>query len=179
MVGMKIAMRDLEIRGAGDILGIQQSGQISSIGFHLYCKLLKRTIDAMQKKIPPSFCETKMEFNYDARLPDEYINETSLRMELYHRLGEATSFGDVDEILKEIKDRFGPPPPQVLWLYHLTRLQVFASQHQITLLKFETHTFRMEQKQGTQQTKKTFPLPRFKQPEDLEKHVLFLCLKIR
>lgn len=166
--GMKIAMRDLEIRGAGDILGTQQSGQISAIGFHLYCKLLKRTIDAMQKKIPPSFCETKMEFAYDARLPDDYINESSLRMEIYHRLGEASSFEEVEEILKELKDRFGSPPSQVLWLYHLTRMRVFASLHQISLLKFEAHTFQIER----HNTKKIFPLIRTKKPEELEKHVL-------
>ncbi len=88
--GMKIAMRDFEIRGAGDILGTQQSGQISSIGFHLYCKLLKRAIDALKQNSSPSFTETKMEFSFDACLPEDYINETSLRMEIYHRLGEAS-----------------------------------------------------------------------------------------
>ena len=70
--GMKIAMRDLEIRGAGDILGVEQSGQISSIGFHLYCKLLKARHRCSQKKTRPSFNETKMEFPYDAASPELY-----------------------------------------------------------------------------------------------------------
>ena len=70
-------MRDLEIRGAGDILGVQQSGQVSSIGFHLYCKLLKKAIDAIKHNRSPSFTEVKMEFSYDASLPESYINETS------------------------------------------------------------------------------------------------------
>jgi transcription-repair coupling factor (superfamily II helicase) len=170
--GMKIAMRDLEIRGAGDILGTQQSGQISSIGFHLYCKLLKKAIEALKKKSSPSFTEAKMEFSFDASLPEEYINETSLRMEIYHRLGEAISLEDVDAILAELKDRFGPYPSQVLWLYHLTRLRLFASAHYFTLLKFENLTFTAERQSGKTLVKKTLPLPRTKKPDELEKQVI-------
>jgi transcription-repair coupling factor (superfamily II helicase) len=170
--GMKIAMRDLEIRGAGDILGTQQSGQISSIGFHLYCKLLKKAIEALKKKSSPSFTETKMEFSFDAGLPEEYINETSLRMEIYHRLGEAVSMEDVDAILAELKDRFGPYPPQVLWLYHLTRLRLFASAHHFTLLKFENLTFTAERQSGETLVRKMIALPRTKKPDELEKQVI-------
>lgn len=176
--GMKIAMRDLEIRGAGDILGTQQSGQIASIGFHLYCKLLKRTIDSLRKKTTPSFAETKMEFSYDARLPEEYVNETSLRLEIYHRLGEASTFDEVDAILAELKDRFGPPPPSVIWLYHLTRIRIFASQRYFTLLKFESYTFTAELQKGKVSLKKTLPLPRTKNPADLEKEVLRLLKEV-
>lgn len=170
--GMKIAMRDLEIRGAGDILGTQQSGQISSIGFHLYCKLLKKAIDALKKKSAPSFTETKMEFSFDASLPEKYINETSLRMEIYHRLGESISSEEVDAILAELKDRFGPYPPQVLWLYHLTRLRLFASTHHFILLKFDNVTITAERQSGKTLVKKTFPLPRTKKPDELEKQVI-------
>lgn len=162
--GMKIAMRDLEIRGAGDILGTQQSGQIAAIGFHLYCKLLKRTIDALKKECNPSFTETKMEFSYDARLPEHYIPEVSLRLEIYHRLGDATSLEEVDAILAELQDRFGNYPPQVIWLYHLTRIRTLAAQKQISLLKFNTHTLTIEHPKG----KKVLTLPHFKKPADLE-----------
>lgn len=172
--GMKIAMRDLEIRGAGDILGTQQSGQISNIGFHLYCKLLKRAVDALKKKSSPTFTETKMEFSFEASLPETYINETSLRMEIYHRLGEAISEEDTDAILAELKDRFGPYPPQVLWLYHLTRLRLFASAHHFTLLKFENVTFTAERQSGKTLVKKTLPIPRTKNPQELEKQVIEL-----
>lgn len=172
--GMKIAMRDLEIRGAGDILGTQQSGQIAAIGFHLYCKLLKRTIEALKKQTAPSFTETKMEFTFDARLPDIYINETSLRLEIYHRLGEALTLADVDELLAEIQDRFGPCPPQVLWLYHLTRVRVLAAQHKITLLKFQKHTLEIEMPHGKEVKKQLFTLPKITEPADVEKE----CTKI-
>ncbi len=174
--GMKIAMRDLEIRGAGDILGTEQSGQISTIGFHLYCKLLKRTIDSLQKKTVPSFVETKIEFPYDARLPEEYIGESSLRLEIYHRLGEALSFEEVEEILKELKDRFGPIPEQVIWLYHLTRIRIFAMMRNIILIKIEKFTFTTEWQKGKNSLKKSFPLTKFKRPEELEK-LLFNTLE--
>jgi len=87
--GMKVAMHDLEIRGAGNILGMEQSGQVSSIGFHLYCKLLKRAILTMQGKAPPTVVDTKIEFLADARIPEEYVNEWHLRMAIYQQLGEA------------------------------------------------------------------------------------------
>ena len=171
--GMKLAMRDLEIRGAGDILGVQQSGQVSAIGFHLYCKLLKRAIDSLKKKRPISFNETKLEFPFDARLPETYINEFSLRMELYHRLGEASTYPEIDELLAEIQDRFGPPPPPVLWLYRLTRLRAFAAANHFTLLKFNGLTFFAEQQKGKLIEKKTVLLPKkIQTPETLETHVI-------
>ncbi len=169
--GMKIAMRDLEIRGAGDILGTEQSGQVSAIGFHLYCKLLKRTIDAMSKKSTPTFYETKMEFPFRALFPDNYIAEPSLRMELYHRLGETSSPGEVDTILDEIKDRFGEPPPEVLWLYHLTRLRLFASAHHFVLLKFDSRTLHTERQVGQETEKRRLFYQATNDPAALEKEV--------
>jgi transcription-repair coupling factor (superfamily II helicase) len=166
--GMKIAMRDLEMRGAGDILGVQQSGHIASIGFHLYCKLLKRTIAALQTHKDPSFHETKLEFPYNACLPDTYLPETSLRLEIYHRLGEVTSLKETDDILDELKDRFGTPPPPVLFLHHLTRIRLLASQKRYTLVKFGTHTLHTEKYQGKELLKETHTLKKFTSPQELE-----------
>ena len=172
--GMKIAMRDLEIRGAGDILGVQQSGHVSSIGFHLYCKLLKRTVEALKKKLEPTFLDTKMEFPYDARLPEDYIHETSLRLEIYHRLGETTTLEEVDSLFEELKDRFGKPPTPTIWLYHLTRIRTVAAQKRYTLLKFNSHTLDTEQQTAKGSLKKTFSLKSFKGSAELEKLVLSL-----
>lgn len=172
--GMKIAMRDLEIRGAGDILGTEQSGQVSTIGFHLYCKLLKRAVDALKKKQEPTFFETRMEFPYDARLPEDYIPETSLRLEMYHRLGDTLTTDEVDALYHELKDRFGTPPLPVLWLYHLTRLRTLAAQKRYSLLKFNSHTLETEQLTPRGPIKKIHPIKSFKSPADLEKHVLTL-----
>ncbi len=166
--GMKIAMRDLEIRGAGDILGTKQSGHISSIGFHLYCKLLKRAIDALHKNLPFNFSETKMEFPYDATLPDSYISESSIRLEIYHRLGEAIALSDVDKIYLELQDRFGKPPPQTTWLHHLTRIRIFANQKHYTELKFSKRTLTAIRESGKQ---KILALPKITDPATLEKHL--------
>lgn len=171
--GMKIAMRDLEIRGAGDILGVQQSGQVSAIGFHLYCKLLKKAIDALKNKTAVSFNETKMEFSYDARIPESYIYEVSLRMEIYYRLGEANRLEEVDELWNELKDRFGPPPLPVLWLYHLARIRVVASSHHYTSLQFQQLSFIAEQQKGKEIKRQTILLPKKVQsPKELEEYVI-------
>jgi transcription-repair coupling factor (superfamily II helicase) len=168
---MKMAMRDLEIRGAGDILGTQQSGQVSSIGFHLYCKLLKKAIHALNNKKAISFIETKMEFSFDAAIPESYVNEPTLRMEIYHRFGDASSIKELDALLIELTDRFGAYPIQILWLYHLTRIKIFASAHQFTLLKFSKMTL-VAQQQGKTLIKKLLALPKVTHPRQLEESVI-------
>ncbi len=166
--GIKIAQRDLEIRGAGDILGVQQSGQVSSIGFHLYCKMLRKTILSLKEKKPAILTETKMEFSFPAFLPESYIPETSLRMEIYHKLGDAASEKEIETVFLELKDRFGSPPQEANWLYSLTRIRLTATQKGYSLLKFQKHTVIMEQ--GGKKT--THLLPRIESPQDLEKLVL-------
>lgn len=166
--GMKLAMRDLEIRGAGNILGLEQSGQVSAIGFHLYCKLLKKKILMMQGKMPIAALDVKVELQVDAKIPDDYIGEANLRMEIYQRLGEAVSIEDVDEIYDELKDRFGRPPEAAIWLYHLTRLKCFAAKHGITLLKQEKVTLTVERGQGKQGVVKKIPLLWPKMPKEME-----------
>lgn len=175
--GMKVAMRDLEIRGAGNILGLEQSGQVSSIGFHLYCKLLKRTVLAMQGKIPSILTDTKVEFLVDARLPDTYIHEANLRMEIYQRFAEAISVEEVDEIWIEIQDRFGKPPEPALWLYHLTKIKVFAAQNGIVLLKQEKLTLTIEKQQGKGSIIKKILMKWPTTPKEMEQKVISLLKK--
>lgn len=173
--GMKVAMRDLEIRGAGNILGMEQSGQVSTIGFHLYCKLLKRTVLAMQGKIPSVITETKMEFAVDARIPDTYISEANLRMEIYQRLGEAISLDEVDAIWAEIQDRFGKPPEPALWLYHLTRVRVLASKKGITLLKQEKVMLVIEKQSGKESSVRRIPVKWPTTPQAMEQKLVALA----
>ena len=169
--GMKLAMRDLEIRGSGDILGTQQSGHLSQIGFHLYCKLLKRAMHALKTKKPASFIETKLEFPLPANLPASYIPETPIRLEIYHRLGDATTLSDIDAISSELTDRFGTPPPPVLWLIALTRIRLKAQSLHYTLLKFTNTTLTTDQQRGKKTTRQTYKLPALKSPEALEAHI--------
>lgn len=166
--GMKVAMRDLEIRGAGDILGTEQSGHVSSIGFHLYCKFLKRTIKTLQGEMPSILSDPKIDLMIDARLTEEYINEVSLRMEIYQRLGEATSWEEVDLLWNEVVDRFGEPPEQGLWLYHLTRLRVYAARNGITLLKQEKMSLTIEKQKGKETSVRKIITPKFKTPQEME-----------
>jgi transcription-repair coupling factor (superfamily II helicase) len=176
--GMKIALHDLEIRGAGNILGTEQSGHVATIGFHLYCKLLKKTITALQKKEAPQFYqEVKIEFPYDARLPEEYVNETTLRMEIYQRLGDAENEAEVDRLIEEVCDRFGPPPPQVEWLRRITRVRLFAARNQFTHLKISQVVLLAEQTHGDKNKISKKIIIKFpSKPADLEP-TLFSALK--
>jgi transcription-repair coupling factor (superfamily II helicase) len=167
--GMKLAMHDLEIRGAGNILGTEQSGHVSAIGFHFYCKLLRRTIQTLQGELSAGMVETKLEFHYDACLPEDYVNEVSLRMEIYQRLGEAIALSDVELIEQELKDRFGPLVIQVQWLMALTRIRVFASQRGYTTLKFDKLAISIEWKKGKQILSHKMLLGKIKTPEELER----------
>lgn len=170
--GMKVAMRDLEIRGAGNILGLEQSGNVAAIGFHLYCKLLKRTVQAMQGKTPVMLTDPKLEFMVDARLPEEYVNATSLRMEFYQRFGEAISWEEVDAIWEEIKDRFGPPPEPAQWLYYFSRVRVYAARHGYTHLKFDKVSLTAEKREKQKTVTRSFLTGPLKKPQDLESKII-------
>ena len=171
--GMKVAMRDLQIRGAGDILGVKQSGQVSAIGFHLYCKLLKKTVTALKEKKPVTFIETKMEFPFPANIPESYISQASIRMELYHRFGDAVNFLELDNLIKEIKDRFGKYPLEVKWLYHLSKVRLFASNNQFLYIKFGKFTLQAKQQIEKKSIEKQIPHSRnFKDPQKLEEEVI-------
>ncbi|NGX63427.1 MAG: Transcription-repair-coupling factor [Candidatus Anoxychlamydiales bacterium] len=172
--GMKIAMRDLEIRGAGDILGVKQSGQISNIGFHLYCKLLKRAVLSIQNKKKTSFIETKMEFPYKAYLPEDYIPHENLRMEIYYRIGEAQSFEKIDDIEKELDDRFGKVPTQVKELLSISKIKIFANQHSFTYLKFGDFLLYSERQHLDKKIQKNLPIPKKTDILKFEKDVILL-----
>jgi transcription-repair coupling factor (superfamily II helicase) len=126
----------------------------------------------MQGKGPPALTETKIEFPTSAFLPEDYVNETSLRMEIYQRLGEAVSWEDIDLIFEELRDRFGPPPEPVEWLYRLSRLKVFASQHGISLLKQDKVSLTIERQQKKQTITKKILMTLSKNPQDMEEKVL-------
>ncbi len=170
--GMKVAMRDLELRGGGNILGTEQSGHVAAVGFHLYCKMLKRTMQKLQGSAPASLSDTKIDCQIDARFPEEYVNEISLRMELYQRLGEAISWEEADAIWKEVIDRFGKPPLPAEWLYRLTRVRIFASANGFAALKFDKMTLSMEYARSKTSEIKKVLLPAIKKPQEWEVKVI-------
>ncbi|MBI5303146.1 MAG: transcription-repair coupling factor [Chloroflexi bacterium] len=135
--GFQIAMRDLEIRGAGEILGAQQSGHIAAVGFDLYCRLLASAIES--SKLKAKSVKSKVEsadadlglaptidLPVQAHIPEEYVPEAGLRLKLYRRLADIRADAQVDEITRELADRFGAPPEQVENLLYLLRLKVAA-----------------------------------------------------
>ena len=106
-------MRDLELRGAGNLLGSQQSGHIAAVGFGLYCQLLKRTIAMMKGERVKDAIDVKLNLDFASpRLPFTYIEEDAQRLTLMKRFAEAQGEREVAALAREMADRFGPPPPE-------------------------------------------------------------------
>jgi transcription-repair coupling factor (superfamily II helicase) len=147
--GFRIAMRDLEIRGAGSILGTQQSGHIMAVGFDLYCQLLKQAVAQIKGKKMRARLEvdlrldfvatTEVEFvhskNVPAFIPRSYIPEAALRIQAYRRLAEITTSEELDHLRKEWRDRFGAFSEAVTNLLTLSQIKLAASRAQITAVE--------------------------------------------
>jgi len=139
--GLKLAMRDLEIRGAGNLLGREQSGHIAAIGFELYCQLLRREVARLKgERIPPLVSVQIMLDFVDvsprageraAAIPHEYVEDERLRLEMYRRLASAVSAAEIQDLRQEWRDRFGPLPPAVENLLTLAEVRIAAAERRI------------------------------------------------
>ena len=125
--GYRIAMRDLEIRGAGNLLGPQQSGHINAVGLDLYTRMLKEEVASLEGEEPLKAVETKITLPMPAYLPESYVRDSEERMDVYRRIAAQSERAGIDEILDELRDRFGPPPEQALNLLLLVSLRIRAS----------------------------------------------------
>ncbi len=132
--GMAIAMKDLEIRGAGNLLGGEQSGHIADVGFDLYVRLVGEAVAEFKADGAPAdtLDEVRIELPVDAHLPQDYIPTERLRLEMYKRLAEVRNDEDVVAIHDEMLDRYGNPPPQVTSLLQVARFRARARQAGIT-----------------------------------------------
>jgi transcription-repair coupling factor (superfamily II helicase) len=126
--GMAIAMKDLEIRGAGNLLGGEQSGHIADVGFDLYVRLVGEAVRDFRHDAPEQLEEVRIELPVDAHLPHDYIPSERLRLEMYKRLAEVRTDADVDEINEELEDRYGEPPEPVAALMLVARFRARARQ---------------------------------------------------
>jgi transcription-repair coupling factor (superfamily II helicase) len=138
--GFNLALRDLEIRGAGNLLGAAQSGHIAAIGFGLYCQLLRRTIARLKGETPPLLVDVDLALDFldfspgaiepdrSACLPYAYIEDEAHRMILHRRIAEAVSQKELRALRGELADRYGKPPAAVLRLLRLAELRVMAAQ---------------------------------------------------
>ncbi|MDX1946038.1 MAG: transcription-repair coupling factor [Pirellulaceae bacterium] len=135
--GFAIAMRDLEIRGAGNLLGTQQSGHIAAVGYELYCTLLENAVRTLQKMPPKARLEVDVNLPGDAYLPDEYVPDLRLKIDLYRRLTRISRYDELDDFRSELVDRFGEPPPPVRRLLALMELKMDGAVWQISAIFLE------------------------------------------
>lgn len=133
--GFKIAMRDLEIRGTGNILGPKQSGHIGAVGYELYCRLLDITVRQIKKQPLVIPIDVRVELGLDAFLPDEYVPGDRQRMEIYRRLARSHDLQQITEVEAALVDRFGPLPQPVRYLFLQHRLRILAQPWEIHYIR--------------------------------------------
>jgi transcription-repair coupling factor (superfamily II helicase) len=129
--GFRIALRDLEIRGAGNILGAEQSGHIAALGYDLYCQLLERAVKELKDEPVEERPETALHIGLAAFLSADYVPSEKDRLEIYRRLERVRADGELDELRKELSDRFGKPPENVENLFTLHGLRLLLERHGI------------------------------------------------
>ncbi len=175
--GFKIAMRDLEIRGAGNLLGTQQSGHIAAIGFELYCQLLRQSIERLQGKAPAIRAEATVKADFlcisevslatreDAKekqligafIPSAYMDSTRLRMNAYTQLAKACTPDEVDDLEREWRDRFGAPPRELRQLLILHKIKILASRRNISQVEISGQKLMLTRNNDYILTNKRFP----------------------
>ncbi len=158
--GFNIAMRDLEIRGAGNLVGAQQHGFITAVGFDLYCRLLDEAMRDIKGETVLDSPEPDIKIAVSAYIPDDYVPDPDLKMEFYQRLAEAGRIVDLLEIHEEMKDRFGRLPQPARSLMHIMEIKVMARQLGVESAQLEKSRFRL-----------AFPAERQVSPVDIQRMV--------
>ena len=124
--GFKIAMRDLEIRGAGNLLGAEQSGHMEAVGYDLYCKMLNEAVKEAKGVVVEDKFETSIDINTNAFIPPTYVANELQKLDIYKRIAGIESEEEAEEMLEELIDRFGEPPKSVQNLLMIARLKYMA-----------------------------------------------------
>ena len=148
--GFKIAMRDLEIRGAGNILGAEQSGHIAAIGYEMYCQLLENAVRQLKQQPPKVAIEVNVDLPWPAYLPRDYVPGQKLRVEVYRRLARLRELKTLDDFRTELQDRYGPIPEAAAWLLKATEVRILCVKHGIGAVHRDNHdlvfTYRSKKK---------------------------------
>lgn len=147
--GFKIAMRDLEIRGAGNLLGAEQHGHMEAVGYDMYCKMLNEAVKHLKGELSEEDTfTTALDINVDAYIPDSYIPNEYHKLDIYKRIAAIESEEEMDDMIEELIDRFGDIPKKVELLLEVARLKNLAHQAYVTEVtqKGVTYTFRMYEK---------------------------------
>lgn len=141
--GYKIAMRDLEIRGAGNILGAQQHGHIAEVGFDLYCRLLEEAVQEARGQKVEAVVETSVELPVEAYVPDTYVPDGNQKVELYRRLAAMPDLAEVTDLEDELVDRYGDLPESVESLLKVTRLKILGNQLKVKSISRNQGNYRV------------------------------------
>jgi transcription-repair coupling factor (superfamily II helicase) len=157
--GLDLALRDLEIRGAGNLLGAEQSGHIAAVGFGLYCQLLRRTVARLRGDPLPPLVDVELRLDFIAMsaaapgdaaagLPRAYIGEEAGRLQAHRRIAEAAGLGEIRAIREELADRYGRPPPEAVRLLRLAELRILAAERGIARIETRGETVRLFRRDG-------------------------------
>ncbi len=130
--GFRIAMRDLEIRGAGNLLGAQQHGHMEAVGYDLYCKMLNEAVKQLKGGIEEESYATAIDLNIDAYIPDSYISNEYLKLDIYKRIAGIESEEEIEDMTEELIDRFGDIPKKVQQLLYIAGLKALAHSAYVT-----------------------------------------------
>jgi transcription-repair coupling factor (superfamily II helicase) len=133
--GFKIAMKDMEIRGAGNLLGREQSGDIYSVGFDLYLRLLDEAIRRLEDDHYEGEAETLLELEYSGFIPDAYIDSAQEKMEMYKKIASVREKEELDRVCAEMIDRFGPPPDEAASLLALAEIRILCREIAVVSLR--------------------------------------------
>lgn len=134
--GYKISMKDLEIRGAGNLLGQEQSGNIEAVGYDLYCKMLNDAIKRLSGEEEEAEFQTSIELPLDAYISDSYVKNEFMKLDLYKRISRCETREENDAIIEEVRDRFGEPPKEFFRLLDVAYLKALAHKAYITDVKY-------------------------------------------
>ncbi len=135
--GFKIALRDLEIRGAGNILGTQQSGHIAAVGYEMYCQLLENAVRQLKQQPLRTPLDVVVDLPWAAYLPRDYAAGQKLRVEVYRRLTRVRTLERLEEFREELRDRFGPVPEPAQWLLRVQELRIRAASWKVADVHLE------------------------------------------
>lgn len=134
--GFRLAARDLELRGAGNILGAEQHGHMQAVGYETYCRLLEEVVAELKgQPLPEEAPAVELQLGLDIRIPETYVAEEALRFSLYRRVAAAKTAGQLEQLAEELADRFGPLPPPVKNLLELQKLRQLAQTYRIRRIR--------------------------------------------
>ncbi|MCI6465929.1 MAG: transcription-repair coupling factor [Faecalicatena sp.] len=153
--GFKIAMRDLEIRGAGNLLGAEQHGHMEAVGYDLYCKMLNEAVKQLKGEIEEELYATTIDLNIDAYIPESYIPNEYQKLDVYKRIASIENEEEMDDMIEELIDRFGDIPRKVQQLLNIAGLKALAHSAYVTAVeqKGDTYQFTMYEKAKVQPQK--------------------------